>query len=300
MRFNAVRMFFAPADSTGYDGGGEETSANNEGAAEPQTGTDAEDEPDGADETEPDAEGEGPDEQDEGAETVDQQSPETNAAFAAMRRRAEAAEREVKRLNDYATQYKGLENPVTHQPIQSASDYFAALSAQEQIKTQQALQNAGLDPTLIDKAVANNPMVREAQATIQRENQLRAQQMVDEDFERIIAMDPTVNSPEEVENAEGFNESVQYVQEHPGMRLSDAYKIVNFDRLSSAKTAAARQKAINDARSKQHLGTAAGVAAKDREVDIPQSELGRWRDMFPDASAKELKAKYNRMLKTQS
>lgn len=291
--------FFDPGETTGDTGAGDE-SANIGEPAEPQTesdeGSEETEEPE-EDEEQSEAEGE---EGVNNAESAVQQSPEANAAFAAMRRRAEAAEQKLAQLDRFAEHYKGFENPVTHQKINSAGDYFAALAAQEQMQTEEKLRNAGLDPSIIEQAVQNNPVVRQAKAAMQRENQQRAQEMLNEDFDNIIAMDPTVNSVEDVQKADGFQDAVAYTQNHPGIRLSDAYKIVNFDRLASEKAGAARQKAINDVKGKQHLGTAAGVSGKDNTVDIPQSELERWKEMFPEASAKELKKKYNRMLRTQS
>ena len=61
------------------------------------------------------------------------QSPETNAAFANMRRRAEAAEKRAADLDAmYAKQYGKYTNPETGKPITSAADYFEAMAAQEE------------------------------------------------------------------------------------------------------------------------------------------------------------------------
>jgi hypothetical protein len=78
------------------------------------------------------------------------------------------------------------------------------------------------------------------------------------------------------------------------MRLADAYKLVNFDRLSSIKTQAAQQQAINQAKSKGHLSQTSGLADQDKTSDIPDSVLSQWKEWFPEKSMKELKALYNK------
>jgi nitrate/TMAO reductase-like tetraheme cytochrome c subunit len=83
------------------------------------------------------------------------------------------------------------------------------------------------------------------------------------------------------------------------MRFDEAYKLVNFDRLSSSKTAAARQAVVNQVKGQSHLSNAPGLNASDNLEDIPASMLENFKDRFPEKSVKELKALYNKVLKTQ-
>ena len=80
-----------------------------------------------------------------------------------------------------------------------------------------------------------------------------------------------------------------------GMNLVDAYKIVNFGKVSTAKREAIQQAAINAAKGKQHMTPVDGVATNDGLKDIPIDELGKWKAFFPDASADELRKKYNKV-----
>lgn len=50
---------------------------------------------------------------------------------------------------------------------------------------------------------------------------------------------------------------------------------------------------------KEHIQTTGGGASAGGLIDIPKSELGLWRDMFPDDTATKLKERYNRSLKRQ-
>ena len=236
------------------------------------------------------------------AEPAEQQTPEQNAAYAAMRRKAEYEAQkkyqgEQQRLDAmYAEKFKGLTNPETGRPIASAKDYFEALAAQERIQAKEEMQSAGLDPTLIDRAIANSPIVQQAQAAIEQNNQIQSQRMIEEDMRAIVSFDPSVSSEQDIVNQANFGEVVAYVENHPGMRLSDAYKLVNFERLATQKATAAKQQTINQAKSKGHLSSPAGLSNEDKTVDIPPEKLEMWRDFFPDKSTKELKEIYNKSI----
>lgn len=229
------------------------------------------------------------------------QSDEMNRIYADARRRAEAeAERrfsqkqaELDRM--YAERFKGLVNPETNQPITNANEYLEALAAQERMQTREQVQQAGIDPSVIDRMINNSPVVQQAARAMEENNQAKAQQMIQEDLNMIVNMDPSIGSAADVEKAEGFSEACEYVQTHTGVRLSEAWKIVNFDRLSAAKSDAAAQGAINQARSKGHLATANGVTTKDNLREIPEESISTWRAWFPDKTDAELKALYNKV-----
>lgn len=226
------------------------------------------------------------------------QSPEVNAAFADMRRKMEAAERRAAEIDSlYAKQFGGYTNPETGQPIRSAKDYVEAMAAQERLQARQKLQENNIDPNLIDNLIANSPVVRQAEATMAELTNMRAQQEVDKDIAEVLKLDPTLTSKDAIMSDPSFPQVLEKVQS--GMRLVDAYKLVNFDRLSSSKTAAARQAVVNQVKGQAHLSNAAGLNVQDNGEDIPASMLEDFKDMFPDKSMKELKALYNKTLQSR-
>lgn len=226
-----------------------------------------------------------------------EQSRETNAAFANMRRELEAMKRQQQEIDEsYARQYGHLVNPETNQPIRGARDYFEALAAQERMNAREQLQQANVDPSLIDKMIQNSPVIRQAEAATAELNNIRARQMMEEDFKEVLRMDPTLSSQEDIIKADNYQDVVSYVQTHPGMRFSDAYKLVNFDRLASSRTAAAKQAAINDVKGKNHLSTGAALNVADNEEDIPPTMIEKYKELFPDKSMKELKSLYNKTI----
>lgn len=245
-------------------------------------------------------------EEGEEAETADQpervQTPEENANYANIRRKAEADakkhfEEQQSSLDAmYAQMFSGYTNPETGQPIRTAADYIAAMAAQERQMAQSKMAEAGIDPDSLNRLIESNPTVIQAKQAIKSINEQNADRMVQEDLENILTIDPGMGSIEDITASEGYADAVQYAVDHPGIRLSDAYKIVNFERLANSKTQTARQAAINAQRSKEHLSQTAGIAANDKSVDIPSSELEKWKEWFPDKSPKELRKLYNKSL----
>lgn len=230
------------------------------------------------------------------------QTAEENANYASIRRKAEADARrryeEQQSMIDaqYAQMFAGFTNPETGQPIRSATDYIAALAAQERQAAEAKMAEAGIDKDSLNRLIESNPTVIQAKQAIASINEQNADRMLQEDFTAILAMDPGIGSVENVPGSIGYSEAVQYALDHPGIRLSDAYKIVNFDRLANSKTATARQAAINAQRSKEHLSKTAGIATNDKSVDIPAEEIETWKEWFPDKDPKELRKLYNKSI----
>lgn len=239
-------------------------------------------------ETEVDTQGEEDAEPAEPQEVEDQapeQPVDVNAIAAAARRKAEA---EMKaRDAEYARRFGNLVNPKTGEPIRSERDYLAALDAQEEMKAKEQLKQSGVDPNLLDNLIANNPAVRQAQAVMAQAQQQATIGQINADVAELGRLDPSIVSLETVPP------DVIRMSMERQMSLVDAYKIVNFGQVNSSQQAAIQQAAINQAKGKSHLNPVNGVAVQDNSVDIPQSELARWKAYFPEKSAEELKKLYN-------
>ena len=225
------------------------------------------------------------------------QSAETNRAFADMRRRMEAAERKAAEVDAlYAKQFGGYSNPETGQPIRSAADYAEAMAAQERIKAREELKANNINPDLIDNLIAQSPVVRQAEAATRELNQYRMQQQISEDLNKILALDKRFNSIEQLMSDPIMGEVAGYIEQHPGIRADEAYKIVNYDRALTSNTAAAKQAAINSIKGKNHLATGTALNVDDSAEDIPAQQLEMYKEAFPGKTVKELKALYNRAL----
>lgn len=226
--------------------------------------------------------------------TEEQPELDRNAIYADARRRAEAEARHKQSVIDaqYAEKFKDYKNPITGQPIKSAQDYFDALAAQEQLANQQTLKNAGLDPQLIEKAVNNSPAIKAANLVIAEQRIKEVKANLDKQIEEIGKIDPDIKSAEDIEKSERYPEVLKYVKEN---RLSvvDAYKLVYAEKLTSKKTAAVKQQAINNVKSQQHLKPTEGGTGANELVEIPQAELAQWRKFFYGKTDAELRKLYN-------
>lgn len=223
------------------------------------------------------------------------QTEKANAAFASMRREVESARRQQKEIDDlYAKQFGQYTNPETGQPIRSARDYAEAMAAQERIQMREQLQQNNIDPNVIDRMIANSPAVRAAEAATAELSEVKAQQRLEADIKAVLALDSSLGGVEDLYKDPNMPQIIEKVE--AGMSLIDAYKIVNFDRLSGLKGEAAKQAALNQVKSKNHLATGATLDVTDDSEEIPADQLEMYKETFPDKSMKELKALYNKAL----
>lgn len=233
-----------------------------------------------------------PQESEQSVEEPTQQTVDVNAIAAAARRKAEAEARNIQSNIDaeYVRRFGHLTNPKTGAPIRSQADYLAALDAQEEMKAKAQLEQSGIDPQILDNAIANNPLVRQAQMVMEANNKQNILMQINNDVAELGSIDPSITSLDTVP-PDVINYSMQ-----TGINLVNAYKILNFGRISEGKQAAITQNAINQAKGKQHLSPVNGVATPEEGVEIPKGELAMWKEVFPDKSNAELKKLYNNSL----
>lgn len=206
-----------------------------------------------------------------------EQSAEENARYAAIRRRAEEDARnkyqsEMNALNQrVAAMCQGVTHPVTGQPITNVNDYMDALQIQQRQANEQELQEKGVDPQLINRMIAQNPVVMQAQQVIEQSQIVAAENAVQRDIAEITKFDPNIKGINDLAALPNFPEMLDRVQR--GMSLVDAYKIANYGNTKDA----ARQQAINQMRGKDHLATQSGVEQDEEYVEVPAEIMSRWK-----------------------
>ena len=212
-----------------------------------------------------------------------EQSAEENARYAAMRRRAEedARRRYDNQLNglnqQVAAMCQGITHPTTGQPITNVHDYLDALAIQQRQANEQELQEKGVDPQIIERMIASNPVVMQAQQVIEQNKMMNADAQLQRDFAEITKYDSSIKSMQDLANLPNFPEILARVER--GASLVDAYKMVNFDNFMQHTNEAARQQAINQMRGKDHLATQSqNVATEDDMVDVPKDIMARWKE----------------------
>lgn len=229
------------------------------------------------------------------------QSAEDNARFAAARRRAEAQfnqriqqERQAAKDEMVRQMYEGQLDPYTHKPITSEADlqaYQQAYQREQEQLTRNQMQQAGLDPDILDRMIENNPKVKRAEQLTAQFEAAEGERKMNEAIKEISHLDPSVTDVAALANhpnAPVFNEYV-----NRGYSLVDAFRLANFDQLTGKKAAAAKQQAMNNVNGKSHLTTTAGNAGGDDIVIDPQ-EMQMMKHAFPNLTHAQLVAKFKK------
>lgn len=216
---------------------------------------------------------------------------EQNRAYANMRRKAEADARarydsEIEKLCE------GYVHPITQKPIKTFAEYKDALYQQERLATESKLKESGLDPKMIENAVANNPAVREAQEVLANARRVEASRTLENEFAEIQKYDANVKSFDDIPNIGIITSMVEN-----GYRLLDAYKLVNFESIMQASKTGAKQGAINQIKGKSHLTGVDSLAQDNSASEIPADVYKAYKEIYPDKSGAELKKLYNSTMK---
>ena len=221
--------------------------------------------------------------EEDGNDEPQPQSAEENARYAAIRRRAEEdAKRKydasINQLNQrVAAMCQGVTHPITGQPITNVNDYMDALAIQQRQANERELEEKGVDPQLIDRMIAQNPVVMQAQQVIEQNKLMNADAAIQRDLAEISKYDPNIKGINELAALPNFPEILDRVSR--GASLVDAYKMVNFDNFMQHTNEAARQQAINQMRGKSHLATQPQNVATDEEyIEVPKEIMARYKE----------------------
>jgi len=248
------------------------------------------------------------------AEVADQrtskQDPETDAAFAKMRRELERYKKELEARDKWVAEKFGQTHGIT-----TWDQYQAAVGRTlEQQQTQQQaemelyreqrereLEEQGYNVKEIREIFRNDPafqqMVQENQylkQQIQEEQKLRETDRIVQQIQKDHQYLRQKYGDLVPENLDELDDEVKENMRQ-GMPLRAAWLLANEDKvLESAKTRT-QQNTLRNVNSKSHLGTEKSGGPMDTEpqVDIPPEKLAVWRALgYSDKEAKKREIKY--------
>lgn len=231
----------------------------------------------------------------EGDAAPTEQTAEENARYAAIRRRAEDEARrkyeaEINAMNQQvAAMCQGVTHPVTGRPITNVQEYMDALAIQQKQATEQELQEKGVDPQVINRMIAQNPVVMQAQQVIEQSQMNSAKYALQNDFAEVQKLDPSIKTIQDLANLPNFDEMLTLIDRNK-LSLVAAYKLTNYGRSSDA----ARQQAINQMRGKEHLASQpTGVATENDDVEVPAEIMKSWK--AEGRKEKDIRALYKKV-----
>ena len=231
----------------------------------------------------------------EGDAEPTEQTAEENARYAAIRRRAEEDARrkydaEIGAMNQQvAAMCQGVTHPVTGRPITTVGEYMDALAIQQRQANEQELQEKGVDPQVINRMIAQNPVVMQAQHVIEQSQMRSAEYALQTDFAEVQKLDPSIKTVQDLAMLPNFNEMLTLIDRN-NLSLVDAYKLTNYGRSNDA----ARQQAINQMRGKEHLASQpTGVATENDDVEVPAEIMKSWK--AEGRKEKDIRALYKKV-----
>lgn len=241
------------------------------------------------------------------------QSSEENKKYAAARRKAEKerdiavkkaredaraeAQADADKYIDDAIKAMNLKNPYTGKLIETKVELEEYKKSAADSRKDAFLKRSGMSEEEYRSFVENLPEV--AQARLEREklekaridaDRNRAAAKLAEEIKQISKLDPAIKSVEDITKSENYPEIYERVKR--GYTLYDAYLSVNHAKMSDRSAASARQKALNDMSSKEHL-TASSQRGKGA-VSVPKDVADAYREFNPKATDAEIIKHYNR------
>lgn len=113
---------------------------------------------------------------------------------------------------------------------------------------------------------------------------------VDEQLKEIGKLNPNIRELKDLAAMETYPKFYELVKK--GNTLVDAYRLANFEALTSSAAAATRQAALNNLQGKQHMGQTKERGAG--AVSVPAEVKEMYRALNPGATDAEIQAHYNR------
>ena len=239
-----------------------------------------------------------------------EQQAAINAAVAAARQ--EEQQKAADALKNLFTR-AGMRNTFTGEPIttQAEFDEWQTRFRNEQIQSQ--LSKGELTVESLNQLVDNHPVVQQARAAMSTQQSAdpnaaqpqapasqpnAAQQAADNarieaELAEIRKLDPSVQNIGDILNSPTGKEFYAKVQQ--GYSFLDAFRSVNFDRLTQSKAQAARQQAVINDRGKDHM-TGANNSRGSGALSVPAADMAMFRTFNPNATEAQIQAYYNKYM----
>jgi len=245
------------------------------------------------DEGEPQETEENAEEESEGGEVEKPFDPEALRQQISAEEQRKAQERIDQNI---AQQYGGQVNPYTGKPINSEAELQAYHKgfAEEQQRSQ--LEKLGVAPEVLQKLIAENPAVKQAQEYTRKMEAQQVEQFANTQMQDLVKQYPDcgISSLAELEAMENGGKVLDLWGK--GIDLPSAYAVANMEKIMGKKTEAAKQAVRNQITGKGHLQkTESGGAGSD--MIVPADVKAEYRAFKPNMTDEEITREYTKFLK---
>lgn len=234
------------------------------------------------------------------ADTKPKQTPEADAAFAEMRRKAEAAEKRAaeieakhKKDREIASKYGkdyGVYSEEDISKVYGASHGIHTLDDLQRAILHQEYQEKGIDPNVINQLIESHPLIQEAKKV--KENTIISNQ-----YNSLLAdleedgLADLVKKPEDIPDS--VYQRWDYGNNKAGLSLSECFYLEQRKQIAAKKVEATKQRTLNNLAGKQHLNTQGDGAADANDISVPAETLAMYMDMGMDK--KQATAHYKKL-----
>lgn len=223
-----------------------------------------------------------------------QQEATNQAVQEALRQEREKTNTALKDLFAKA----GLKNTVTGEPITNMEQFQGWSQQFEEARLQRELKAGKLTQEGLATAIGNHPIVKQAQQLVERDTaakqaaeQTAVREKINAEIAQIHQLDAAISSLEDLVQADYWPEL--YAMTKRGYTIKDAHFLLNHQKLEQVKIEAAKQQAMNNARSKDHL-SGTGSPRGGGSTSVPAEDLAMFRQFNPGATDAEIQAYYNK------
>lgn len=216
----------------------------------------------------------------------------------ALRTERERTEAELKELFGTAQ----MKNTLTGEAITNLEQFKEWRKAMDAGEPQEAFQAGEPTPEQrLEQESERAAVIRQVEELARRDAQAHWQKRAEgfqvkkaQELEEIRKLAPDIHTVEDLVHMETGEAFCRYVRDN-GLSFPDAFRLANLERLERQKTQLARQQAMANAKSKEHLTAtrAQGVGAPT----VPPEELKLFRLMNPVATEAQIQAYYHRYKK---
>ena len=196
---------------------------------------------------------------------------------------------QVQRLRTYYPLYGG-----EHSADGELTGFEEYTKATQKEKKDTVLEQTGWSDEQLQAFVDELPDVKAAKEAKQRYEQAEQQRVIDAQLAEVAKLDPSIKSLEDLQKQENYA-SIYFLVVRKGLSLSDAYKLANFDKISSARASSAAKQAERNAKGKEHLQPTSQRG--EGSVAVPADVMEMYKALNPKATNAEITAHYNKNLK---